>query len=461
MKKIIIYVLCVMTAAVMVCCRRGPEKKLPRPNVIVILVDALRADRLGCYGHGGGTSPFLDSCAKKGVLFTHAYSHSSHTKISVAALFTGLIPPSNGIRKAAEAAQVLSGDTSLVSDVLPEGIVTMAERFKQNGYATCGIITNPHLLGSMGFGQGFDDYVYLHGGARAVLVNRMAMQWLRSREGGPFFLYLHYMDVHAPYTPPPEYARAFTMMLAEAEPVWENGPYKGKIEGARIAWSRALYDAEIKYWDDQWKQFEKALERAGALENTVVVILSDHGEEFYDHGGFGHGYTCYDEVIHVPLIIRWPGRVPGGVVRPDLAAVIDVYPTLAALAGIDVSGLPLEGRNLFADGWDGTPGFSFFHQREIAPVYSETCQGKVPRSLRTADLKVIFNQADGSIEAYRTGNDPEERDNIPAGGDGAIESLATEARRISHGRPVAGPPSSGRLDAKTVEELRSIGYVGE
>lgn len=455
----------IISGAVLLCFMAlrcsGPEPAKvtgPRPNLLIILVDALRYDDLGIYGCPRDTSPFLDAWAKKGLVFTNAFSHSSHTKISVAALFTGLLPPANGIRRAAEAEEVLSS-VRPTSDVLAPELTTMAEFFRANGYRTYGLITNPHLLASMGFDQGFEQYEYLHGGPRAMLVNLTALAWFRANRARPFFAYIHYMDVHAPYRPPPDYEIKFTLHLAKAELEIENGPYKGEVSEGQIAYARALYDAQVRYWDDEFKKFMAGLEDAGALNNTMVVVISDHGEEFHEHGGFGHGYTVYDEMIHVPMILVWPGHVPDGLERTDLVQLIDLFPTLARLAGLDPSALPLQGRDLFHNGFRGKTRLSFLFPQAAPPVYAETFQGKMPRCLRSEHDKTILDFADQSAEFYDLERDPQEAQNLFTTSPAQAEPVLTLLKQMSGAKPLVKQLEAKELDEKTIKELKSIGYI--
>jgi arylsulfatase A-like enzyme len=393
------------------CERSG--KKRPRPNLIIFMVDALRADGLGCYGNNRDPSPFLDSYAKKGALFRNAFTHSSHTKISIASLFTGLIPPRHGLRRAGSWTEVL---TSAAEETLSRDLLTMAEFFRLNGYYTFGVSTNPHVTEIFGFGQGFDEFAYIGRErpwiADAAKVHETATDRFLSPGYQPFFLYLHYMDVHAPYLPPEPYKSNFTRGMAEQKELWTDGPHKGEVSPERIEYSRATYTAQIRCWDDEFKKFMGELDGEGLLDNTIVIIMSDHGEEFHEHGGFGHGFTCYDEMLSVPLIMAWPGIIPEGLERFDSAQIIDIFPTLSRLIGLDVKDLPLQGRDLFADGWEGKPGLlSRIRKRPPRLLYAETYRGKIPRCLRAPNEKIIYNDSAESYEFYRLDLDPAEKEN--------------------------------------------------
>lgn len=431
----------------------------PPPNVIIVLVDALRADQLGAYGSRLGTSPFFDSRCKQGVLFKRAYAQASHTKISVASLFTGLIPPSNGVRKAASVEEIFASEGLVSSDVLAPDLTTMAEAFFRRGYATAAVITNPHLLATMGFDQGFRDYIYLPGDARAKLTNQTALDWLSRRAQQPFFLYVHYMDVHGPYHPQPPYDEMFTMGLSKMEALWQNGPAAGPVTEAQVLYSRGLYDGQIRYWDDQFKIFYQELEDRGLLHNTILVIIADHGEEFYEHGGFGHGFTVYDEMLHVPLLILWPGVIKEGVVREDDARLIDLFPTLEGMADLEHKGLPLQGRDLFAKGFPGKTWRDLLKKPEPQPpVYAETFQGQAPRCLRFPNQKFIENQSDQSSEFYRLDQDPGEKKKLAIPADPLAKKHESDLRDLSRQAPLAKPGVPVPLDPQTLRALKSMGY---
>jgi arylsulfatase A-like enzyme len=304
--------LAVLLGMLLACQDSPPEvpSSHARPNILFLLIDALRADRLGCYGNPRATSPVLDAYSLRGVRFATVISQSSHTKLSVASIFTGLIPPSHGVRNAGTLKEAADKDAEVKSDVLSEGLTTVAELLQGRGYRTLAVVTNPHLLGKMGFAQGFESYVYKRHSTPARKINQEALRLLSEGGEGPFFLYTHYMDVHAPYDPPPEYAERFTRGLVKTDVVYVNGRYRHKLSADELAYSQAMYEAQIRYWDDEFGSFMRELGDRGYLDNTLVIIASDHGDEFYEHRGFGHGYTCYEEVLRVPLIMVWAGVLP-------------------------------------------------------------------------------------------------------------------------------------------------------
>ncbi len=323
----------------------------PPPNIIFITVDALRADHLSGFGYERKTSPYLDELARKGVVFKNNFSHSSKTAPSMASTFAGLYPDTIGM---------IDNGKKLPGDVL-----TMAGILKKHGYRTQGIQTNPYLEDKYGFDRGFDGYEYLYPGSqievqrkrlyRADKVNAAALEWMEKADPDkPFFLYLHYMTTHCPYLPPSPYDikfdPGFDRTLPDFTLVWRfiYGRERVQIpeEYERIYRERytekelldhmvALYDGEVLYFDHELKKLVDTLRSRGHLENTLIIISSDHGEEFKEHGGLTHGKTVFQEVVYVPLILYFPGRLPEGKQVRQMTRNLDILPTVVDIAGIN------------------------------------------------------------------------------------------------------------------------------
>jgi arylsulfatase A-like enzyme len=288
----------------------GPRDGEPSPHVILYLIDALRADHLGVYGYERRTSPVMDGLAAEAVLFENAYVQTSWTKPSVGSLFTGLFASRHG---AIDRGQSLRGD-----------VPTLAELFQANGYETVAFLTNPNVLPIFGFGRGFDHVFDIESrrlSARAEDVHEAIFEFLDSWSGKPLFVYVHTRDPHRPYDPPPEYRQLFK-------------PRDGR---ARTPEQKALdfYDGEIHYSDEQLGLLLEDLTRRGILQRSLFVLLSDHGEEFLDHGGISHGKTLFEEVLRVPLVVRLPegARAGARVKRP--VRIMDLLPTVAGFAGLE------------------------------------------------------------------------------------------------------------------------------
>lgn len=298
-------------------------------NVVMIMVDTLRADRLGCYGYRRPISPAMDRLAEEGALFQDVFSPGSDTFVVLPSLLTSLYPDVLGtwrFRKRRFA-----------------GAATLASALGENGYETAAFF-GPNLTAFSDMGFRSCDITQTRD--TAPHVTNKAIRWLEGDRAKPFFLFLHYFDVHSPYErslpcqglwePAIEGAswkkladRAFTksrVSLTHVSPDQTTPPLLDYVS--------AHYDAGIKYTDDHLKHLFDQLDAQGLARKTLVVFLADHGEEFCEHGSFFHGLTFYDEVTHVPLIMRLPGVVPEGKRVAGLASLVDVGPTVLEILGI-------------------------------------------------------------------------------------------------------------------------------
>lgn len=301
-------------------CRREP------PNILLVSIDTMRRDHVSAYGYRRPTTPAIDRLAAEGALFENAWSTSSWTLPAHMSTFTGALPSTHQVEEE--------------TDRLPPGILTLAEHLRSNGFATAGFASHVFLGVPYGFARGFDVYD-VHVDQRADAVTRRAARWLARRPHRPFFLFVHYFDPHWSYDPPAEIARRFDpgyagpaygeleYLLGFSDP---HTPLPPEIE-TRIF---GLYDGEIRFADDQLGVLLDALRRDGVLDHTIVAVVSDHGEEFKDHGSFGHGGSLYAEVARVPMALRYPPRVRRGTrVRPPVS-LADIPATLTGLAGVPV-----------------------------------------------------------------------------------------------------------------------------
>ena len=308
------------------------------PLVVLYLVDTLRADHTGVYGYERATTPALDALAKDAVVFEQAVVHSSWTKPSVASILTSLLP---GQHRAVQ-----------LRDPLDASHVTLAQRLDERGWATGAAIANSVIYGAeSAFDRGFDLFAGLHGEddrrsklVDADVVTGAALGWLRSRAGLPTFLYVHTMDPHVPYMPPPPYDRMFEPHPAEGHPAADpRTDYLEPLDRERMI---AQYDGEIAYGDRELGRFLDELRSAGLYDGALVVFVADHGEEFLDHGRWLHGRSVFDELIRVPLLVKLPGgRAAGRRVDGQVQAV-DIVPTILEELGIPqppgVAGVPLQ-----------------------------------------------------------------------------------------------------------------------
>jgi arylsulfatase A-like enzyme len=299
-----------------------------RPNLLVVSIDTLRARNVGAYGYARDTTPFLDELARDGVLFENAITSSVTTGPAHMSLFTGLYPVHHGMRFGIERRH---------ADATP-----LARSLRDAGYHCAAFTEDGYIIRGLGFGDGFSEYTentgYALGRAgsglpgEARLTFAQAARWLAKSRRQPFFLFVHTYQVHAPFLPPPETERMFL------------------DDGAKISSSSELreyhdaYDREIRFVDDKLRELVGALDAQGLRDSTQIVVLSDHGEEFGEHGYFQHGSALFEESLRIPLVFAGPG-IPSGRRVAEGVSLIDVAPTLLALSGVTAPE-HLDGTNL-------------------------------------------------------------------------------------------------------------------
>jgi len=348
-----------------------------RPNIIIICFDGLRADHLGCYGYHGPVSPYIDEFAKENVLFKKAFSQSNWTLPSVASIFTGLYPTAHGAHKN----PFLKGS---IVQKLSSNRKTLAEILKEIGYRTGAFGCIGYLDRSFGLNRGFDVYVghrlnpistFMGKGKRLKHSIKEFLSWLKlSNSGRPLFSYFHCWDTHEPFIGHRRFLKEmkikyrgklypmrsyFSYMLSSLfvrnrfknlNWVYANLINKGEItlEASDVAFIKALYDAEIRFVDRSFGMFIKELKKKGIYENSLIILLADHGNEFYEQYKIGHGDSLYNEALHVPLIIKFP-ETEGlkNIIVDEYVELIDIMPTLLEYLSVETS-LPLQGKSLLS-----------------------------------------------------------------------------------------------------------------
>jgi len=423
-----------------------------RPNVVLFLVDTLRADYLGAYGQPAPTSPRLDGFAREAVLFEDAWAQASWTRSAVASVLTGLHVQGHGVDRE--------------DRVLSPSARTLAEALRAGGYRTGAFVANHLLGGRFGFDQGFDVWnptpQTLYGAPAADLV-RGALAWVDSGPR-PFFLYVHTMEPHAPYTPSEEDLRPFAGSgyrgPTDTRALLRLGQL-GTLDEGGLAFLRSRYQGEVHQNDRAFGLLLDGLKARGLDASTAVVFTADHGEEFRDHGGTEHAKTLYQELVHVPLVVRLPGT-PGRAAR-ERATVqqIDLMPTLLGLAGVPAP-RALPGRDLRAT-LEGRAD-----PRLPPPVlFSEERFAVVDKlSVRAGNLKLIFNndgpalwRAGAHLELYDLSRDPAEKANLAATRPIAVEFLERRLDAFRSAQPASGAAESVALSAQEKEQLRALGYA--
>jgi len=449
------------------------------PNVLLVVLDTVRADHLGTYGYPRDTTPRLDALGAEGAVFTEAISQAPWTAASIASLFTGQ-PPSvhgldGGIRWQGPQEAAATGDSALpfaVQKTLHPDETTLAEALRAGGYQTAGFVSNIYVHSIFGFSQGFDRYADEHASysadvgkvkKRAPETNAEVFDWLDAGPQEPFFLFVHYNDAHWPYDPPAPYAQTWTagytgtLTPDQTSAVVETrgAPVNGLSE-ADLAFIVGLYDGELAFLDSQVGRLLDQVAAAKLERGLLTVVIADHGEEFLDHGSASHGYTLYDEMVRVPLLVHQPGRVapsrPAAQVRS-----VDVLPTVLELAGVDPVPDPIEGVSLvpLLEG----------RQAPARNAYSEATYGDPRVALRVGGgLKLIDNPTRQTAELYDLSTDPAEQTDLWMGARGQTDGVRLQAdlqrwlddntaRRRDGGAPEVV------LDADTQAQLRELGYM--
>jgi arylsulfatase A-like enzyme len=413
-------------------------------NVVLIVIDTLRADHLGVYGYSHPTSPFLDEQARRSIIFDRAMSQSNWTKTSIGSLFTSLYPHDHEAFRS--------------KDSLSTELTTLAEVLRAHGYRTVALQTNPYLKEQFHFDQGFDEYLFRNGASAATVVDRFLAD-IDLTEPDKFFIYVHFMDPHLPYRAPKEHVRSFVTgyqgpldpwvygNLATVHELREESSEYSEADRNHII---ALYDAEIQYVDRQIERLFGELERSIAMENTIVILVSDHGEELWDHGGFEHGHTMYNELLRVPLIVSHPRIEPVRV--GQLVRIVDLYPTLLHWLGIEIPsglrGVDLS-RIILPDGEQGGP----------LPGFSEASMyGTEQKAVQLGPYKLVLSVELGESELYNLDVDPTETSPL------VNRSVREGLTRMLADHAFLSPieiegAQAGDLDEETVQELKALGYL--
>ncbi|MCK5378164.1 MAG: sulfatase, partial [Acidobacteria bacterium] len=402
------------------------------PNVVLITIDTTRADHVGCFGYSEPTTPNIDRLAEEGVLFTKAFTTNPVTLPAHTSILTGTYPLFHGVR---------DNSTYVVNDE----VTTLAEILKERGYRTAAFVGAFVLDGIFNLDQGFDTYdddvgrdwakdeierraanAFGFDERKANLVTHSAQAWLKTRPSGPFFLWAHYFDPHQPLNPPDPHRSRFT------DP----------------------YDAEIAFVDEQLGELLRSLRVDGSYDNTVIVVVADHGEGLMDHGEPTHSLFIFDSTMHVPLVIK-PVAPSALSVVDGLVSTVDIVPTILEMVGAEVPD-SVQGRSLMpAMAGDPIP--------EDRSVYMESLTARLAcgwgelRGLRNLSEKLIYGP---KPRLYNVDEDPGEVFDLAQSDADGVQRVTGELeeaialwRSPDSSRAVAG------ADPETLERLRALGYV--
>lgn len=450
-------------------CGGSFEPEPEAPHLLLVVADALRRDHLGVYGYDQRpTSPFLDRLAREGVTFDDAHAQASQTFNSTSTLLTSRLFPYLGEPPGLAAGTGLDRATrerhAQVPVLRPENL-TLAEVLAGGGYDTFGAFSNPHHHPASGFWQGFAEARFVPPKAPRTAyapgpkVVRAFLDWLDGRSGRetPVFAYLHFMDTHNPYRPPREIRRQF--VTAGGRDLYRNGRPVETPTAADLDYMRALYDGEIRWFDGVLAALVEALSERGLWQRTVLVVAADHGDEFMEHGGLGHGMTLEPEVLRVPLMFAGPALTGAGVAPGRVAALVrnlDLAPTLAELAGLRPPA-EFEGSSLLPRMRGG--------ETEVAPP-SFAWLGSL-RSVTTERWHISLDLETGERRLYDRRSDPGGRlnaiaDHPQAAADLArlLDALEDAKRRAEEEAARLGPQQPpAELDPAVREQLEALGYL--
>jgi arylsulfatase A-like enzyme len=431
----------------------GPGRGTSRPNLLFISIDTIRRDHCSVYGYALPTTPRMVQLAEQGARFEQAYAPMGTTGPSHATMFTGLHPRRHGVTKNGE--------------ILDVRIPRIAQVLRSYGYRTAAVVSSYTVSARFGLQHGFgvfdDRFKPRVGGLasdgpdgarpttrQADDVTENAIEQLEAAraEPGPFFLWVHYWDPHTPYEPPPELRERFRPARSEAEDLEQD---------------LGAYDAEIAFTDREVGRLIDHLDGSGLANDTLVVVVGDHGEAFMEHGVTGHGLTLHEEVVLVPLLMRWPGRIEPGMVVPEPVQLVDLAPTILELLGLRFDGFEPAGISLVA----------VLERRATPdperPVYlqrrwfkRDVVQGISVRgpefAVRAGTWKYIEAGEDGRFELYDLSRDPGETRNLV---DVEAEKRAELATLLQGWREVTHPIFDARptISESDLKALEALGYV--
>lgn len=450
--------------------------KPDRPNVILVSVDTLRPDHLGAYGYPRDTSPNIDRVAKEGVVFGNAYSTAPWTLPSHMSMLTSQYPMRHGVFEVFDAygpADQLDVETATLGSVLQDA-----------GYYTFALTDGANLFvaAEYGFCQGFrwmdeeagGGYLNRRKSARTV---RQMIKWLGKRGEAPFFAFIHSYQVHSPYHAPdpfwkkyvdPNYAGALGEEYQGVEDfpklMKKGGRFGEYMEAADIQHLVNLYDGEVAYFDDNFGKLVAELRRLELLDDTLIIVTADHGEEFGERGIGGlHGHTLYNEQLRVPLIMRWPAKIPAGTVVNDNVSIVDIMPTVLAMCGVEgrdgMQGVDLSG----LIGGDRGVARSLF----AAGIRHQSSPKRLPgveQASVTGDHKAIDygDYEPGKREFYDLASDPLELEDLSATKTPRVnlefDRIAEHRKSMPGRREGARSRTWAQSDEDRLNALRALGY---
>jgi arylsulfatase A-like enzyme len=470
------------------------ESGAQRPNIVLVVLDSVRAANTSAYGYGRPTTPHLDQLAREGARFEQATSVGCWTLPVHASLFTGLHPIQHGVTVSASA--------------LADSVPTLAEQLRDAGYRTACFSNNAYISSASGLTRGFEhvDEIWRVTHPRGVTLPRLSERikalerrgpvlrpmvallrrlkrarsvlkawrsrkdsgasytnerirtWLRdSADERPFFMFVNYMEAHEPYLPPFPFNRRFVPSRYSPWRIVRSSGRRDEIltapeprRGEDLEILEGLYDGTIRYADDKVAELTTDVARAPRGDNTLLAVTSDHGDAFGEHGHLGHRLTLYEELLRVPLIVRYPAAVPAGTRVAQPVSLGDLHATMLAAAG--VSGGPNDFVNLL-----GAHGDRPIVAENTGP---KSIGGLESRSMRVGNMKVLW-RGDGRHELYDLASDPTERNDLAAVRPDELRELVRRVEAwVSARKDDERATGDAEYDDETLERLRGLGYVG-
>lgn len=455
-------------------------------NVLLVVADTLRWDHVSTYGYSHSTTPRLDRLASEGAVYELAFAASPWTTPSHAAMFTGQYPSRNGV----------DGRNIYLN---PEAS-TLAGHLTRHGFQTAGFINNVYIRRQTGIGRGFQQYEEFWGrneGSSLPLLLELLRDRLRPRQDtgaqetrqsvedwlnkdwngtNPFFLFVHFMEPHAPYGVPATFLPQFLpahVTPDQARQVNQDPElficHKVSMTPKDFEILNALYDNDIRYLDDQIGKLLDSLRQRGVLDNTLVIFVSDHGEHFGDHGLMSHELSIYDSLIRVPLILRHPASIPAGTRISNVVQTVDLFPSILRFTHVPSGSLQLQGASLLPRAMDrAKQPFAFAEynnaravdkiQRRFPGFSNPLFRMKTLRAVRSADLKLIVG-SDGSRELYNMKADPGETNNLYSQSPEEARILEAVLNKWSASFQASRFYRQEDISKEALDELRALGYV--
>lgn len=421
-------------------------EKIEEPNVILIIIDTLRANHLSSYGYERETTPNIDKFASESYLFKNVIAAAPWTTPSIGSIFTSQYPSVLGYN-----------DQPIVLD---SKFITLAEIFKENNYITSGVIAHQYISTSFGFDQGFDFYdeenALGHGHISSPSITKKAVSFLKDNQNKKFFLFLHYFDPHYDYILHENYNYFpdYDGPLFSGESIYTLREIAHSLSGNDIDYIKALYDSEINITDEHIGKFLDQLKELGLYKDALIIITSDHGEEFCERGDhwIGHTMKLYQELIHVPLMIKFPGNNKKKIINESVE-LIDLMPTIIDYVGFTIpDAYKLDGRKIN------------IRKPEKKKIFSETKRSASLQSVIWKGWKLIYDSTNKNKELYNLRKDPFELKNLASKNNKMtkkIETMLLEWNKYVELRKQLFNVESKqpKLSPEDIEILKSLGYI--